>query len=106
MQLELIAQSQERDFWIQWSPGEQYLFWGTPLVLQETKAEHSSGTSRYSPGVQDSGISNEVVVEVEVVVVIVVVVVVLGVIVVVSILSLVSKSSKPSGTKIEFTNKW
>ena len=104
MQLELIAQSQERDFWIQWSPGEQYLFWGTPLVLQETKAEHSSGTSRYSPGVQDSGISNEVVVEVEVVVVIVVVVV-LGVIVVVSILSLVSKSSKPSGTKIEIT-KW
>ena len=104
MQLELIAQSQERDFWIQWSPGEQYLFWGTPLVLQETKAEHSSGTSRYSPGVQDSGISNEVVVEVEVVVVIVVVV--LGVIVVVSILSLVSKSSKPSGTKIEITNKW
>ena len=71
------------------------------LVLQETNAEHSSGTCWYSPGIQDSGISNEVVVAgLEVVEVVVVV----DVSVVVSTLSLVSKSSKPSGTKIEITN--
>ena len=66
------------------------------LTVQETNAEHSSGTSRYSPGMQDSGISNEVVVVgLEVVVV--------GIFsVVVSIVSLVSKSSKPCGTKIKY----
>ena len=70
----------------------QFHIWKLYLVLQETNAEHSSGTSWYSPGIQDSGISNEVVVvgleEVDVIVS-----------VVVSTLSLVSKSSKPSGTR-------
>ena len=31
VQFEFTAQSQDKDSWIQCSPGRQYLFWGTPL---------------------------------------------------------------------------
>ena len=91
---ELAAQSQARDFWTQFNPGEQYFFWGNPLALHNMKAEHSPGTAWYSPGVHVSGIRNVVVVVAVVVVKVVVGVVIIGV----GVDEIESLVSRPSGT--------